>query len=70
MHSYGYKFAGFFMEYGPITAGSQDAAKSAIRKLLGIRRLPRGFKVWDLSERPLACWRFADRAPFAPVALL
>jgi len=57
MHSYGFKLPDFFMEYGPITARSVEAAKSVIRKKLGLKRLPCGFMIWDLSDRPLARWR-------------
>jgi len=57
MRSYGFKLPDFFMEYGPITAQSVEAAKSAIRQRLGLKRLPPGFMVWDLSERPLSRWR-------------
>ena len=57
MRSYGFKLPDFFMEYGPITAQSVDAAKAIIRKKLGVNRLPPGFRIWDLSERPLVRWR-------------
>jgi hypothetical protein len=57
MHSYGFKLPDFFMEYGPITAQSIEAAKTVIRKKLGIKRLPSGFMIWDLTERPLVRWR-------------
>jgi hypothetical protein len=57
VHSYGFKLPDFFMEYGPITAQSIDAAREAVRKQLGLSRLPPGFKIWDLAERPLARWR-------------
>lgn len=56
---FGYKFSGYFMEYGPIEAESLDAAKAQIRQRLGVSRLPLGFQVWDLSERPLTRWRVA-----------
>jgi hypothetical protein len=55
--SFGYKFSGYFMEYGPVEAGSLDAAKAEIRQRLGVTRLPLGIQVWDLAERPLARWR-------------
>jgi hypothetical protein len=45
------------MEYGPVTADSLEAAKAQIRQRLGVGRLPHGFRVWDLSERPLTRWR-------------
>ncbi|WP_257313003.1 hypothetical protein [Geothrix fuzhouensis] len=57
--SYGYKFSGYFMEYGPLEAESLDAAKAQIRKRLGVTRLPLGVQVWDLAERPLTRWRVA-----------
>ena len=59
MRSYGFKLPDFFMEYGPVSAHSIDAAKTLIRKKLGVRRLPHGIKVWDLAERPLARWRIS-----------
>ena len=58
--SFGYKLPGYFMEYGPVDAGSVDEAKAKIRQKLGMGRLPWGFQVWDLSERPLARWRVAQ----------
>ncbi|WP_243318622.1 hypothetical protein [Geothrix paludis] len=57
--SFGYKFSGYFMEYGPIEAESLESAKAQIRQRLGVSRLPLGFQVWDLSERPLTRWRVA-----------
>lgn len=57
MRRFGYKFSGYFMEYGPIEAGSLEAAKAQIRRRLGVSRLPLGFQVWDLEARPLARWR-------------
>jgi hypothetical protein len=54
---FGYKFSGYFMEYGPIEADSLDAAKAEIRQRLSVTRLPLGLQVWDLAERPLARWR-------------
>jgi len=47
------------MEYGPLEAESLEAAKAQIRKRLGVSRLPLGFQVWDLAERPLTRWRVA-----------
>jgi len=55
--SFGYKLPGYFMEYGPITAASEDAARTEIRRRLGVRRLPWGLQVWDLSDRPLVRWK-------------
>ncbi|HEY3271264.1 MAG TPA: hypothetical protein VGJ89_08645 [Geothrix sp.] len=57
--SFGYKFSGYFMEYGPLEAESLEAAKAQIRKRLGVSRLPLGLQVWDLAERPIARWRVA-----------
>lgn len=57
--SFGYRFQGYFMEYGPLEAESLDAAKAQIRKRLGVSRLPLGLQVWDLAERPLTRWRVA-----------
>lgn len=55
--SFGYKLPGYFMEYGPIEASSEEGARIAIRKRLGVGRLPCGIQVWDLSVRPLKRWR-------------
>ena len=57
MRTFGYKFSGYFMEYGPVEARSLDEAKANIRRQLGVTRLPLGFQVWDLVERPLTRWR-------------
>ena len=57
LRSFGYKFSGYFMEYGPVEADSLDTAKTLIRQRLGVNRLPLGFQIWDLTERPLARWR-------------
>ncbi len=54
---FGYKFIGYFMEYGPIEADSLDAARAQIRQRLGVTRLPLGLQVWDLAGRPLTRWR-------------
>jgi hypothetical protein len=58
--SFEYKLPGYFMEYGPVDAGSVEEAKAKIRQKPGMDRLPWGFQVWDLSERPLARWRVAQ----------
>jgi len=58
--SFGYKFSGYFMEYGPLEAENLEAARAQIRKRLGVSRLPLGFQVWDLAERPLTRWRVAS----------
>ena len=55
--SFGYKLPGYFMEYGPVEASSEDGARTLIRKRLGVGRLPWGIQVWDLSVKPLARWR-------------
>ncbi len=57
LRSFGYKFSGYFMEYGPIEAESLDGAKAQIRGRLGVGRLPLGIQIWDLTERPLTRWR-------------
>jgi hypothetical protein len=57
LRQFAYKLSGYFMEYGPVEAGSLDAAKAEIRQRLGVNRLPFGIQVWDLAERPLARWR-------------
>lgn len=57
LHRFGYKFSGYFMEYGPIEADSLEAAKAEIRQRLSVSRLPLGLHVWDLAERPLTRWR-------------
>jgi hypothetical protein len=57
LRSFGYKFSGYFMEYGPIEADGLETAKARIRQRLGVSRLPQGVQVWDLAERPLARWR-------------
>lgn len=56
MRAFGYKFAGYFMEYGPVSADSLETARAEIRKQLKTDRLPRGLQVWDLAERPLQRW--------------
>jgi len=55
--SFGYKFSGYFMEYGPIEADNLETAKAQVRQRLGLSRLPLGFQIWDLAERPLTRWR-------------
>ena len=57
LQRFGYKFSGYFMEYGPVEADSLDASKAEVRRRLGVSRLPQGFQIWDLTERPLARWR-------------
>ena len=65
LRSFGYKFSGYFMEYGPLEAENLDAAKAQIRQRLGVTRLPLGLQVWDLDERPLTRWRVAAANSFA-----
>lgn len=60
MHSFGYKLPGYFMEYGPILADDETAARAIIRQKLGVRRLPWGLQVWDLANRPLKRWKVAE----------
>lgn len=59
--SFGYKLPGYFMEYGPVYARSEEEARAMIRRRLNVKRLPWGLQVWDLDQRPLARWR-VDRA--------
>ncbi len=56
MRAYGYRFPGFVIEHGPVQAGSLAEAKAQIRRRLGLSRLPWGFLVWDLSQRPMRQW--------------
>ncbi len=56
MHTYGYRFPGFVTEHGPVQAKSLAEARTQIRKRLGVSKLPWGFQVWDLSQRPLRVW--------------
>jgi hypothetical protein len=57
LRSFGYKFSGYFMEYGPIEAESLDGARAQLRQRLGLSRLPLGVQIWDLAERPITRWR-------------
>lgn len=61
MRSFGYRLPGYFLEYGPVEAPDETAARALIRQKLGLRRLPWGIQVWDLTHRPLAIWK-VDRA--------
>lgn len=56
MHTYGYRFPGFVAEHGLVQAKSLAEARTQIRKRLGVSKLPWGFQVWDLSQRPLRVW--------------
>ena len=60
MRQFGYKFAGYFMEYGPVEADDPEEARDRIRQRLNVARLPKGMHIWDLEERPLARWRVAQ----------
>jgi hypothetical protein len=60
MRQFGYKFAGYFMEYGPVEAADLEEARLLIRSRLNVARLPKGLQVWDLCERPLARWKVAQ----------
>lgn len=60
MRQYGYKFAGYFMEYGPVEALDLEEARLRIRTRLNVARLPKGLHIWDLEERALARWRVAQ----------
>lgn len=60
IRAFGYKLPGYFMEYGPIHAENETAAKAAIRHRLGVKRLPWGLSIWDLSTRPLNRWQVRD----------
>ena len=55
--SFGYKLPGFFMEYGPILAESEEGARAEIRRRMGVKRLPWGLQIWDVKARPIAQWR-------------
>ena len=60
MRHYGYKFAGYFMEYGPVEAASPEQARSEVRRRLGVSRLPTGLEIWVLQERPISRWRISE----------
>jgi hypothetical protein len=60
MFQFGYKFAGYFMEYGPVEAQDLEEARLLIRKRLNVARLPKGMQLWDLSERSLTRWKVAQ----------
>lgn len=60
MRQYGYKFAGYFMEYGPVEAPDPEEARLRVRARLNVARLPKGLQIWDLSDRPLARWKVAQ----------
>ncbi len=60
MRAFGYKFAGYFMEYGPVEAQDPEDARQRIRQRLNVARLPKGLAVWDLEARPLVRWRVAQ----------
>ena len=60
LKSFGYKLPGYFMEYGPVYALSEDEARVLIRQRLNAKRLPWGLQVWDLEQRPMIKWRVAQ----------
>ena len=60
MHQFGYKFAGYFMEYGPVEALDIEEARLLIRTRLNVARLPKGMLIWDLNERSLVRWKVAQ----------
>jgi hypothetical protein len=60
LKSFGYKLPGYFMEYGPVHARSEDEARTLIRQRLNAKRLPWGLQIWDLEQKPLAKWRVAQ----------
>ncbi len=60
MRCYGYKFAGYFMEYGPVEAPDLEQARAEVRRRLGVKRLPAGLQIWDLHERPISRWRISE----------
>ena len=48
------------MEYGPVEAASAEEARLLIRARLNVGRLPKGLRIWDLADRPLARWKVAQ----------
>ncbi len=60
LKAFGYKLPGYFMEYGPVHACTEEEARNLIRQRLNVKRLPWGLQVWDLANRPLAKWRVAQ----------
>ncbi|HEU4952491.1 MAG TPA: hypothetical protein VFT46_11095 [Holophagaceae bacterium] len=62
MRAFGYRFPGFVVEHGPVEARSLAEARTRIRQRLGLSRLPWGFQVWDLSQRPLKAWSMRPSA--------
>ncbi len=60
MRQFGYQFSGYFMEYGPVEAASAEEARLLIRARLNVGRLPKGLRIWDLADRPLARWKVAQ----------
>ena len=61
MRHFAYKFADYFMNYGPLLAEDLDDAKAKVRQRLGVRRLPKGLKVWDVAEKPFERWVVQER---------
>ncbi len=63
MHRFSYKLSGWMFDQGPILAPNLEAAKSEIRKRLGVSRLPKGITVWDLADRPMCRYRPVQDPP-------
>ena len=57
MHSFAFQLPGYFYTYGPIAAGSLESAKAEIRRRLGVQRLPKGIRIWNLAEKPMPRYR-------------
>lgn len=57
MHTYSYQIPGWMFHLGPIAAPDLEAAKAEIRKRLGVSRLPKGIRVWDVAARPMHRYR-------------
>ena len=60
MRYYGYKFAGYFMEYGPVEASDPEQARNEVRRRLGVKRLPAGMEIWDLHDKPISRWKISQ----------
>lgn len=64
MKTWGWKYADYMMTYA-VKADTETAAREAIRKRLGVRRLPPGLKVWDASVKPIPVWVVREPLAFA-----
>lgn len=60
MHTFAFQLPGYSITYGPIAAGSLDSAKAEIRRRLGVSRLPKGIRIWNLAERPMPRWKVVE----------